>query len=340
MKKLFLISGPCSAETQEQVFRTAEGLKSIGVDCFRAGLWKPRTRPGHFEGVGDEGIAWMKMVKEKLGMRICTEVAFREHVELCRKAGFDMVWIGARTTANPFLVQELADALKGSGMSVLVKNPVNPDVNLWVGAVERFRNAGVEDISVIHRGFSSYEKYKYRNAPGWQIVSEFRTKCPDIPVLCDPSHLSGSAELVPEVCQRAVDLGYDGLMIESHCNPSEALSDAGQQLTPEAVGLLLHNLIRERRSIDDVDSGKFISALRNEIDAVDTDILKDLGRRMEISRRIGDYKKSNNIPVIQSGRWEEVIRSASSEAKNYGLREDFVKSIFSIIHDASIEEQN
>ena len=340
MKNLYLIAGPCSAETQDQVFCTAESLKKIGVDCFRAGLWKPRTRPGHFEGVGEEGIAWMKRVKDELGMKICTEVAFHEHVELCRKAGFDMVWIGARTTANPFLMQELAESLKGSGMSVLVKNPVNPDVNLWVGAVERLRNAGVEDISAVHRGFSSYEKYKYRNAPGWQIVSEFRERCPEVPVICDPSHLTGSVELVPEVCQRAVDLGYDGLMLECHYKPSEALSDAGQQLTPEALNNLISGLKHERKSACDVNSDATVSALRNEIDAIDADILKDLGRRMEISRRLGVYKKSNDIPVIQSGRWEDVISSVSADAKNYGLHEDFVKSIFSIIHDASIEEQN
>ena len=340
MKKLYLIAGPCSAETQEQVFRTAEGLKAAGADCFRAGLWKPRTRPGHFEGVGEEGVSWMKKVKEELGMCICTEVAFREHVEICRKAGFDMVWLGARTTSNPFLVQELAEALSGSGMTVLIKNPISPDLELWVGAVERMRNAGIEKIIAVHRGFSPYEKLKYRNAPGWQIVSDFRRLCPDIPVYCDPSHLAGTKELVPEICQSAVDLNFDGLMIESHINPSEALSDAGQQLTPEEIGKVLSGLKMDREAAEKINDSALISEYRAQIDAIDENLLKDLGRRMDVSRKLGEYKKEHNIPVIQSERWEEVINSVNAEAGRYGLHKDFVKSIFSIIHDASIEEQN
>ena len=334
-----LIAGPCSAESEEQLLKTAEGLAGLGVEYFRAGLWKPRTRPGCFEGVGEKGLGWMRKVKEEFGMKIGTEVAFKEHVRLCLDAGFDMVWLGARTTSNPFLVQEIADELRGSETVVFVKNPINPDVDLWIGAIERLKGAGVSNIGTIHRGFSSYEKIKYRNAPGWQIVTEFRRRCPDVPVYCDPSHLAGSRELIPEVCQWAMDLGFDGLMIESHYNPSSALSDARQQFTPQDLGLLLEKLVEKNSEIQDDDLNVELSGYRSEIDAIDEQILEVLGKRMEVSRALGSFKKEHNVSVIQKTRWDEVLSAVSSNAEKYGLHEEFVKSIFNLIHDASIEEQ-
>lgn len=335
-----IIAGPCSAESREQMMQTARELMEVGIDYFRAGLWKPRTRPGCFEGVGSEGLEWFKEIKGTFGLKVATEVAFREHVEACRAAGVDMVWIGARTTSNPLLVQELAEALKDTDMTVLVKNPINPDVELWAGAIERFRRSGVKHLGVIHRGFSSYEKIKYRNAPGWQIAVEFRTRYPDVPFFSDPSHLAGNKEYLAELSQKALDLGIDGLMIESHCNPSEALSDASQQVTPSELRALLDNLETRKVSSDNPEVSGRLAELRARIDRVDERLLADLGERMEISRMMGELKNTGNISVIQTGRWYEILETVSREAKKYGLREDFVKSIFSIIHDASIDEQN
>lgn len=335
-----IIAGPCSAESREQMMNTARGLKEVGIDCFRAGLWKPRTRPGCFEGVGERGLGWLKEIKDSLGLKVATEVAFREHVEACKVAGVDMVWIGARTTSNPLLVQELADALGNTDMTVLVKNPINPDVELWIGALERFRRAGVKHLGVIHRGFSSYEKIKYRNAPGWQIAVEFRTRYPDIPFFSDPSHLAGKKEYLAELSQKALDLGIDGLMIESHFNPSQALSDASQQITPEELRTLLNSLEIRKPSADRPETAAKLSELRARIDNIDERLLADLGERMEVSRMMGELKSAGQISVIQTARWYEILETVSRESKKYGLREDFVKSIFSIIHDASIDEQN
>ncbi len=335
-----LIAGPCSAESEEQVFGTARQLQGMGVDYFRAGLWKPRTTPGCFEGVGARAIPWMQRVKRELGMPICTEVAFKEHVEMCLEAGFDLLWIGARTTANPFLVQELADALKGSDVVVLVKNPINPDLQLWLGAVERLRRAGLEKVGVIHRGFSSYEKIRYRNAPGWQIALELRNRFPEIPFFSDPSHMAGNASLVKEAAQRSLALGIDGLMVECHCAPTEALSDAGQQLTPAELRQLLQSLSERNSESPDPAVREALEACRTELDALDDRIVELLADRMAISRRLGALKKDNNLAIIQADRWATVLDKVCTRARACNLREDFAKSVFSIIHDASIDEQN
>ncbi len=340
LKNKTIIAGPCSAESREQIISTARELKSVGIDYFRAGLWKPRTRPGCFEGVGEKGLEWFGEIKDTLGLRVATEVVFREHVESCKNAGVDLVWIGARTTSNPLLVQELADALKNTEMTVLVKNPINPDVELWAGAIERLRRAGVKHLGAIHRGFSSYEKIKYRNAPGWQIAVEFKTRYPDVPFYCDPSHLAGNKEYLAELSQKALDLGIDGLMLESHCNPSGALSDSSQQVTPAELRVLLDQLEIRKVSADNPEVAARLSELRCRIDRIDEKLLADLGERMKISRLMGELKNAGQISVIQTGRWYEILETVSREAGKYGLREDFVKSIFSIIHDASIDEQN
>ena len=335
-----IIAGPCSAESEEQVLETARLLAGSGVDYFRAGLWKPRTAPGCFEGVGARGIPWLQRVKRELGLPICTEVAFKEHVELCLEAGFDLLWIGARTTANPFLVQELADALRGSDVTVLVKNPINPDLQLWLGAVERLRRAGLEKVGVIHRGFSSYERIRYRNAPGWQIAMELREMHPDIPFYIDPSHMAGRAALVPEAAQHALALGIDGLMVEVHCKPAEALSDARQQLTPEEFLRMLRELHIRSDESSDPAVRMALDACRSEMDMLDERIVDLLSDRMEISRRLGALKKENDLSIIQADRWKAVVANVCSRARAVGLREDFAKSVFSIIHDASIDEQN
>jgi len=335
-----IIAGPCSAESREQVLKTAEGLTSVGISYFRAGLWKPRTRPGCFEGVGEKGLEWMREVKQKYGLKIATEVAFREHVEMCLSAGVDLVWIGARTTSNPFLVQELAEALGGKNIKVLVKNPINPDVDLWAGAVDRLTRAGVRNVGVIHRGFSSYQKIKYRNAPGWQIAIEFRQRYPDVPFFCDPSHLAGRKDYILELSQKSLDLGLDGLMIETHCSPSQALSDSGQQLTPSELKCLLDSLSARKPLPTSEDVRSRLEEMRRDMDVIDTRILQDLTDRMDISRQMGHLKKAEGISVIQTGRWNSLLERVCEESKKYGLREDYVKSIFSIIHDASIDEQD
>ena len=335
-----VIAGPCSAENRDQVLGTAGALKEIGIEWFRAGLWKPRTRPDSFEGVGEKGIPWMKEVKSLLGLSICTEVASSRHVELCLEAGFDMVWMGARTTANPFLVDEIASALADSDIKVFVKNPVNPDKNLWVGAVERLGKHGVNDVSVIHRGFSTYKKMRYRNAPCWDMAIEFRTSFPEIPFYCDPSHMGGDASYVGEIAQKAMDLGLDGLMIESHINPSSALSDAGQQITPSRLGIMLDGL--KVRNTDSEDAGyrERLSLLRERIDDLDDSILDLLSERMKVSREIGAEKKSGNVAIIQPDRWDEVMDSIRKKSASVGLDVDFATRIFNEIHEASVAEQN
>jgi len=348
MKELFpdsqpmIISGPCSAESDGQVFATASALKEQGVGVFRAGIWKPRTHPGCFEGRGVEAIPWMKKVKDELRMKICTEVASREHVAACIEAGFDILWIGARTTANPFLVQEIAEAMRGTGVPVLIKNPINPDIELWAGAIERFRGQGIEDIGVIHRGFSSFEKTKYRNAPYWRHAIELRSRFPELPFFCDPSHMAGATEYIREISQRALDLGLDGLMIESHCEPSCALSDSAQQLTPHELGVLLNSLI-VRTSCS--DSQEFavsdtLGTLRGHINSIDVELIRLLGERMSVSREIGRFKKQKNIAILQTSQWDRVLANASKAASDNSLDEDFVRKVFNLIHAASISEQD
>ena len=336
-----VIAGPCSAESEEQVMETASALKEIGVSVFRAGIWKPRTHPGSFEGVGTPGLEWMRRVKHELGLKVATEVAGAKHLDECLSYDIDMVWLGARTTANPFLVQEIADALRGTDIPVLVKNPVNPDLDLWIGALERLNGAGVRKIGVIHRGFSTFERIKYRNDPHWPIAIELRSLYPELPFFVDPSHLAGSRNYIEEISQRSLDLGFEGLMIESHCNPSCALSDAEQQLTPSDLKELLFSKLKVRDSDSDSPEWKEnIYQLRAQIDIIDENILYILGSRMNVSRKIGEYKKNNNIAILQASRWDAVLAQVVEKAAVYGLSEKFVTTVFNAIHEASVEAQN
>lgn len=336
-----VVAGPCSAESEEQVMETAKGLKEMGINVFRAGIWKPRTHPGCFEGVGAVGLKWLQRVQKEYGLKVATEVAGEKHVAECLKYGVDMVWLGARTTANPFLVQEIADALKGTDIPVLVKNPVNADLDLWIGALERLSRAGIKKLGVIHRGFSTFDKIKYRNDPQWQVAIELRSRYPELPFFVDPSHLGGHKDYIREISQRSLDLGFEGLMIESHCNPSVALSDAKQQLTPSELSDLLYNQIVVREKDSDAPEWKEnIDHLRAKIDVIDENILYALGSRMNVSRQIGEYKKENNIAIIQAARWDKVLSKVVEMGSDYGLTEKFLKDVFAAIHEASVEVQN
>ena len=336
-----VVAGPCSAESEEQVMETAKGLREMGINVFRAGIWKPRTHPGCFEGVGAEGLRWLQKVRDEYGLKISTEVASEKHVIECIRHGVDLVWLGARTTANPFLVQEIADALKGTDIPVLVKNPVNADLDLWIGALERLNRAGIKKLGVIHRGFSTFDKIKYRNDPQWQVAIELRSRYPELPFFVDPSHLGGSKDYIPEISQRSLDLGFEGLMIESHCNPSVALSDAKQQLTPAELRDLLYNQVVVRDKDSDAPQWKEnIDQLRAKIDIIDENILYALGSRMNVSRQIGEYKKENNIAILQTSRWDKVLSKVVEKGKDYGLTEKFLKDVFTAIHEASVEVQN
>lgn len=334
-----LIAGPCSAESREQVLEAASMVKKTGADMFRAGVWKPRTHPGCFEGVGERALEWLADVQRQFGLEAVTEVANATHVQQCLKAGIRNMWLGARTTINPFLVQEIASALEGSGARVLLKNPVAPDTGLWIGAVERMRAVGIKDIILIHRGFVAREKGKYRNDPMWQVLLEIRHELPDVPIVCDPSHIAGDRALVPEIAQMAMDLGLDGLMIECHPNPEVALSDAAQQLSPSQLSDLLSSLVV--RSADSADE-KFrsaISALRTQIDAVDAEIIDALARRVGISRQMGQLKKENNISIVQAERWDVVLGDVLSRAAASGLDKKLVEDIFALIHADSVKQQ-
>lgn len=336
-----VVAGPCSAETEEQVMETAKGLKEMGINVYRAGIWKPRTHPGSFEGVGAPGLKWMQRAKKEYGLKISTEVASEKHVFECLKYGVDLVWLGARTTANPFLVQEIADALKDTDIPVLVKNPVNPDIDLWIGALERLNRAGIRKLGVIHRGFSTADKIKYRNDPQWQMAIELRSRHPELPFFVDPSHMAGSKEYIQELSQRSLDLGFEGLMIESHCNPSCALSDAKQQLTPDELSDLLYNKITVRDSDSDSKEWKEnIDQLRAKIDILDENLLYTLGARMKVSRQIGEYKRANNVAILQTSRWDKVLAKVVAKGQDYDLPEDFIKEVFNAIHEASVEIQN
>lgn len=336
-----VVAGPCSAESEEQLMETAKGLKDMGINVFRAGIWKPRTHPGCFEGVGVPGLEWLQKVKREYGLKVSTEVAGEKHVRECIRHGVDLVWIGARTTANPFLVQEIADALKGTDIPVLVKNPVNQDLDLWIGALERLNNAGIRKLGVIHRGFSTFEKIKYRNDPQWHIAIELRSRYPELPFFVDPSHLGGSKEYIQEISQRSLDLGFEGLMIESHCNPSVALSDAKQQLTPPELSDLLYNKISVRDADSDSKEWKEnIDQLRAKIDIIDENLLYVLGSRMNVCRKIGEYKKNSNVAIIQAARWDSILAKVVEMGKEYGLSEKFISAVFNAIHDASVEVQN
>ena len=334
------IAGPCSAETEEQVMETAKGLSEFGIHVYRAGIWKPRTHPGSFEGVGTPGLKWLRNVKETYGMKVCTEVASEKHVLECIKYGVDIVWIGARTSANPFLMQEIADALEGTDIPVLVKNPVNPDIDLWVGALERLNRAGIKKLGVIHRGFSTSAPMLYRNDPGWKLAIEMRTRYPRMTFFADPSHMAGDRKYLQELSQRAMDLGLDGLMVESHCNPACALSDAKQQLTPHELQNLLESLVIRENTSDNEAYKDGIEALRARIDVIDDNLLKLLAERMDVSRRIGRYKKEHNVAIIQAGRWDALLAAMVARAREKGISEEAITAIMNAIHDESVKVQN
>lgn len=335
-----VIAGPCSAETERQTLHTALAISEAdcGVSVFRAGLWKPRTRPGGFEGVGEKGLAWLLHVKQRTGMLVATEVATAAHVRAAFEAGIDLLWIGARTTANPFAVQDIADALQalGADVPVLVKNPLNPDIDLWIGALQRLNQAGISRLGAIHRGFSAYDPHIYRNLPQWHIPIELRRRLPDLPIICDPSHIAGRRELIGELSQQALDLDFDGLIIESHCSPHTALSDSNQQLTPEALADTLRALIPRQRSSE---VSHQLSNLRRQIDSIDNELLDILARRMEVSRAIGEYKKKNAMPVFQVDRHDDIVKSRVSCAINMGLGEEFVRKLMSAVHEESVRQQ-
>lgn len=334
-KRPIVIAGPCSAESREQVLATATALAAKGVKIFRAGIWKPRTKPGGFEGVGAVGLPWLKEVKQVTGMLTATEVATPYHVFEAVKAGIDILWIGARTVANPFAMQELADALKGTDMPVLIKNPVNPDLELWVGAIERLYRAGITNLGVIHRGFSSYEKKLYRNLPLWHIPIELKRRFPNITVFCDPSHIGGKRELVAPIAQQALDLKFEGLIIESHCNPDCALSDAAQQITPEILDYTLNMLVIRENG----QTTENINVLRKQIDEIDEQLLTILAKRMRISKEIGTYKKEHNMPILQSGRYNDILENRAKQGQAMNLSADFVTEIMKAIHEESVKVQ-
>lgn len=331
----FVIAGPCSAETEEQVMTTARQLADKGCHMFRAGVWKPRTKPGGFEGNGEKALPWMQEVKKETGMLTATEVATPEHVELALKYGIDILWVGARTSANPFAMQALADSLKGYEGVVLVKNPVNPDLELWIGAMERLNQAGVKHLGAIHRGFSSYDKKIYRNLPMWQIPIELHRRIPDLPIVNDPSHIGGRRDLIAPLCQQAMDLGFDGLIIESHCNPDEAWSDAKQQVTPDVLDYILSLLVVR----DETVTTEGINQLRRQIDELDNQIMDILAKRMRVCREIGQYKKEHNMTVLQAARYNEILEKRGAQGALCGMSAEFVAHVFELIHEESVRQQ-
>lgn len=334
-KRPVVIAGPCSAETEEQVMETAKDLAKNGVRIFRAGIWKPRTKPGGFEGVGSVGLTWLQEVKKETGMLVATEVANKQHVEEALNAGVDVLWIGARTSANPFAMQEIADSLVGADVPVLVKNPVNPDLELWIGAMQRIYNAGIRQIGAIHRGFSAYGKHLYRNMPQWHIPIELRRRMPELTLICDPSHIGGKRELVAPLSQQAMDMGFDGLIVESHCDPDSAWSDKSQQVTPEVLNFIINMLVVR----DTTQTTESLTLLRQQIDQIDNDLLEALSKRMRISREIGQYKKEHSMPVVQTGRYDDILNSRAAAAEELGMNGDFMKTVYQAIHEESVRQQ-
>lgn len=330
-----VIAGPCSAETEEQVMTTARNLSAKGCHMFRAGVWKPRTKPGGFEGNGENALPWMQEVKKETGMLTATEVATPEHVELARKYGIDILWVGARTSANPFAMQELADSLKGFEGAVLVKNPVNPDLELWIGAMQRINQAGIKRLGAIHRGFSSYDKKIYRNLPMWQIPIELHRRIPNLPIICDPSHIGGRRDLIAPLCQQAMDLGFDGLIVESHCDPDSAWSDAKQQVTPDILDYILSLLVV--RSEHTTTEG--IRQLRSQIDEIDNQLMDLLAKRFRVCREIGTFKKEHNMTVLQANRYGEILDKRGAQASLCGMSPEFAAKIFESIHEESVRQQ-
>lgn len=334
-KRPLIISGPCSAETEEQVMTTAKGLYDNGIKIFRAGVWKPRTKPGGFEGNGEKALPWMVRVKKELGMLITTEVATAAHVEACLKAGMDILWIGARTVANPFAMQEIADALRGVDIPVLVKNPVNPDLELWIGGMERINQAGIKRLGAIHRGFSSYDKSIYRNLPMWHIPIELRRRIPNLPIICDPSHMGGKRELVAPLCQEAMDMGFDGLIIESHCNPDCAWSDAKQQVTPDILNFILNQLVIRK----DTYTTENLTQLRRQVDECDDNLIQLIAKRMRVCREIGQYKKEHDMTIVQTSRYNEILEKRGVQGSLCGIDAECIKTIFQAIHEESVRQQ-
>lgn len=339
-KTPIIISGPCSVESEEQVVQTAQEISKSGkVSIFRGGIWKPRTRPNAFEGIGEEGLKWLKQAGNEVGLPVATEVANAEHVEACLRHEINVLWIGARTTVNPFSIQEIADALKGVDIPVMVKNPITPDINLWIGALERINAAGINKLAAIHRGFSSFDKSSYRNSPMWEIPIELKLICPDLPMFCDPSHIAGDRELIPYVSQKALDLDMEGLMLESHINPLVAKSDAEQQLNPDDLLHLLNQLIVREKNAGSEDFINKLEQLRVVIDELDEELINKFASRMDIIEKIGEYKSQNNVTILQLERWEKILANRTFLAEKVGLSDDFIKKMLELIHQESIRIQ-
>ena len=334
-----VIAGPCSAETEDQVLKIAHDLKDTDVSVYRAGIWKPRTRPGMFEGVGAIGLKWLDKVKKETGLLTATEVANSSHVKLALEYDIDILWIGARSTVSPFIVQEIADALKGTDKIVLVKNPVNPDIALWLGGIERLYSANIKKLGVIHRGFSTYEKSKYRNNPEWQLPIELQNRFPDIPLICDPSHIAGRRDILQDISQTALDLNFDGLMIETHIDPDNAWSDAAQQITPSVLVKMMNDLKIRTLTSEEADYKNQLNTLRTQIDVIDHGLLETLGKRMKVAVSIGKLKKKKNVAVLQTKRWNEILGNMILEGEKKGLSEEFVLRMFKAIHQESINNQ-
>ena len=334
-----VIAGPCSAETEDQVLKIAHELKNSDVSIFRAGIWKPRTRPGMFEGVGAIGLKWLQKVKEETGLLIATEVANSNHVKLALDHDVDILWIGARSTVSPFIIQEIADALEGTDKIVLVKNPVNPDLALWLGGIERLYSANIKKLGVIHRGFSTYEKTTYRNNPEWQLPIELQNRFPDLPLICDPSHIAGRRDILQDISQTALDLNFDGLMIETHTNPDKAWSDAAQQITPKVLIKMMEDLKMRKITNEELDYKNSLNTLRTQIDVIDHGLLDNLGKRMKVAIEIGNLKKKKNVAVLQTKRWNEILGKMILDGEEKGLREEFILRMFKAIHQESINHQ-
>jgi chorismate mutase len=340
-KRPIIISGPCSAETEEQVLETATRLAKTGkVDMLRAGIWKPRTRPGSFEGIGTKGLPWMQQAKKITGLPVTVEVATAKQVEDALTFDVDVLWIGARTTVNPFSVQEVADALRGVDVPVLIKNPINPDLELWTGAVERVAKAGIKQIGLIHRGFSSYGNTEYRNAPMWHLAIEMKRRNPELLMINDPSHISGRRDILLDVAQKAIDLDMDGLIIESHIDPDKAWSDAKQQITPEKLGEMIGSITWRREDVNSEEYHAALEKLRQQINHLDDELMQILGQRMKVAEKIGEYKKNNNITILQTNRWNEILERAFQKGEKLNLSKEFITKYFDAVHMESINHQN
>jgi len=334
-----LISGPCSAETEQQVMETGRRIAAMGIPVYRAGIWKPRTRPGSFEGLGVVALPWLQKLKEETHLLMAAEVANIYHIKEALRHGVDILWIGARTTANPFMVQELADYLSGKDVTVFIKNPINPDLALWVGALERMNKAGIKKLAAIHRGFSQYESYPYRNKPQWQIPIELKQRFPELPVIVDPSHISGRRDLIKDLCQKAADLDFDGLFIESHIDPEHALSDKDQQVTPDALQEILDSLVWRDPDVKNRKTQLSLEGLRVEIDQLDDEVMRIFDARMKVVEKIGSLKKENKITILQTERWTDIMKNRLQFANKKGMSEEFIKNVFKAIHQESINRQ-